>query len=569
MTYRFARQWLAPQWRWFALGTLLSAVSAVAAFGYADITNRATDWLNTGDHRVFTLAPLVIIGLVLVRAVSAYAQVQANNTGVQRATVGVQDALFGSLIRGDYSRLQASASGEFVSQFVNDMTLIREASLRVAANFAKSALTILAAVTFMFTRDWALTLLLLVVYPLAFWPVIRLGDRIRRSSQRAQEQAGSLTALLTEAFQGARTMKAYGLESWQSDRAHGGFVERARLYLKVLRQKAIVDPFLELLGGLALAGLFAFAGWRALSGETSVGELFGIIVAIGIASPEVRALGTMNAAVNEGLAAAARVYAAIDAPNQVRDQPDARPLAGALGAIDFEEVGFGYQAATPVLDSLTFSAAAGETVALVGPSGAGKSTVFNLLLRLYDAETGSIRLDGQDIKAVRLADLRAQFALVSQDAFLFDASLRDNVALGRPGASDADIRDALSAAACEFVEALPGGLDAPAGEGGRNLSGGQRQRIALARALLSGAPVLLLDEATSALDSDSEARIQQALDRLAGRRTILVIAHRLATVRRADRIYVIEGGRVVESGVHAELLESKGVYARLAGAQLT
>lgn len=569
LSSRFVRDWLLPQWKWFGLGTTFAAITAVCAWGYSQILSNATDWMKDGDQRIFTVAPMVIIALVLLRAPAMYWQTQANNRGVQNAVVNLQAALFGGLIEGDFARLQSKASGEYVSQFANDMVLIREAALRVATNLAKSTLTILAAVVFMLMTDWMLTLVLLVVYPIAFAPVVQLGNRVRKNSKRAQEQAGELTSVLNEAFQGARTVKAFGLEGYQKKRAEHGFAERARLYMKVLRSKALVDPFLEMIGGLALAGLFAFAGWRAMSGDLTVGGLVGIIVAIGVASPEIRALGTLNAVVNEGLAAATRIYAVLDEKRSVADKPGATAMGRARGEVTFDDVSFGYGADDVVLRGLTFNVEPGQTVAIVGPSGAGKSTVFSLLMRLYEARGGVVRLDGRDIRDVTLASLRGNIALVSQDAFLFDATLRENIALGRAGASEDEIRAAAKAAACDFIETLPGGWAAMAGEGGRNLSGGQRQRIALARALVSDAPVLLLDEATSALDSESEARIQQALAGLAGQRTIIVVAHRLATVRKADRIFVMETGSVAEAGSHDELLARAGVYARMIQHQLT
>lgn len=565
---RFARDWLLPRWGWFGLGLVFSALTAAAAYAYADITMRAFDWLVAGDARVLTLVPIAVVIATIVRGAALYAQTQVNNVGVQRAVVALQGRLFERLIRGDFARLQAAASGDFVSRFANDMTVVREASLRVTTNLAKSVLTIAGALTFMLSRDWMLTLLLLVIYPIAFWPVVRLGERIRKSSKRSQEQAGELTSLLSEAFQGARTVKAFGLEGFQTERARSGFQERARLYMKILRAKAIVDPFLEMLGGLALAGLFAFAGWRALNGEATAGELVGFITAIGVASPEVRALGTLNAVVNEGLAAVDRVYAVLDAEDRMRDAPDAADAGRAEGRISFVDVTFSYPGGQPVLRGLSLEAPAGATVALVGASGAGKSTVFNLALRLYDPVAGEVRLDGRNVRGLTTASLRRNLSLVSQDAFLFDASIAENIALGRPEALRSDIEAAARDAACDFIDWMPGGLDAQVGENGRALSGGQRQRVALARAVLSDAPVLLLDEATSALDSESETRVQEAIALMKGKRTIIIIAHRLTTVAKADMIYVLEHGRVVEVGSHAQLAATGGPYARLLAHQL-
>jgi subfamily B ATP-binding cassette protein MsbA len=565
---RFVKDWLAPQSGWFLLGALFAAVSAAMAYGYSDITKRAFNALSTKDAVLYPLMG-VMIALVIVRGASLYWQTQANNTGVQRALVKLQDRLFGRLVTGDYARLQAAASGEYVSQFANDMVLVREAALRLATNLAKSTLTILVGLVFLFVTDWQMALLLVVVYPIAFFPVVRLGERIRKSSTRAQEQAGALTSMLGEAFQGSRTMKAYTLEQYQIDRAHAGFLERSRLYMKVLRTRAIVDPFLELVGGIALAGLFAFAGWRVFNGQATPGDLMGIVTTLAYVSPEVRALGTLNSVVGEGLAAADRIYAVLDAKPEVADAPGAKPLSDVKGRLEFENVIFSYPGASPALSGLSFNAEPGRTVAFVGPSGAGKSTIFNLAMRLYDPLSGAIRIDGQDSRAVQLASLRGAMALVSQDAFLFDDTVERNIALGRSGATQAEIAAAARAAACDFISGLPQGPATRVGEGGRNLSGGQRQRVALARALLSQAPILLLDEATSALDSESEAKVQEALAELAGRRTILVIAHRLATVRRADVIHVVEGGRIVESGRHDELAASSGLYSRLAAQQLS
>lgn len=580
-------QWMAKHWKLFGFAALFSVITALAASSYALLVKIGVDWLTDSQEGNQTttvrftdtlsfqwssdmlvwLVPVLIVIAAIVRSSALYLQTILNNSAVQRGLVDVQDALFGRLINGDYARLTSAASGEFVSQFINDMNVIREASLRVATNLVKGVITVLGCLLVMFFADWALALLVLIVYPIAFAPVVRIGEKLRKTAKVAQAQTGEMTALLNEGFQGGRTTKSFNLEDYQNDRAHLGFLERTRLYLKVLRGKAMVDPLLEIVGGVAMAGVFAFTGWRIMSGAATVGDFVGFVAAIGVASPEVRALGTLNAVVNEGVAAAERIYAVLDAKDAVCDAEGASVLSDIKGEVSFKNVSFGY-GEDPVLDGLSFSANAGDTIALVGASGAGKSTVFNILMRLYDVRGGQVSVDGLDIRQVTQASLRNGLSLVSQDAFLFDDTLRANIALGRPGASEADIQAAADAAACDFIRDMPDGLDTRAGEGGRNLSGGQKQRIAIARAILKDAPILLLDEATSALDAASEAKVQEALERLSHGRTTLIIAHRLSTVRAADKIYVMDKGSVVESGKHDELVAKGGEYAKLAKLQL-
>ncbi len=582
---RFASDWMAEHWRLFALGAMFSAITAIAVASYGLMVKTGLDWLSATEHgqsdvkipllnivvpsgKMIWLLPCAVIGFATIRSISLYIQTILNNSAVQKGLVSVQDALFSRLIEGDYKRLTAAASGEFVSQFINDMNLVREAALRIATNLIKGVLTVLACVITMFWYDWALALMVLVVYPIAFAPVVEIGNRLRKVSKAAQQQTGEMTALLNEGFQGGRTSKAFNLEEYQNARAHAGFMERARLYLKVLRSKALVDPLLEIVGGAALAGVFAFTGWRIMNGEATVGDFGGFIAAIGAASPEVRALGTLNAVANEGLAAIERIYAVLDAPDDVADKPNAEKIVDVKGGLEFENVSFSYGDQS-VLNGLNFSAKPGETIALVGPSGAGKSTVFNLALRFFDVSDGSVKLDGADIRDLQRQSLRNQMSLVSQDAFLFDDTIRTNIALGKMDATEVEILAAMDAAACEFVHDLPEGLDTQAGEGGRNLSGGQRQRIAIARAILKNSPILLLDEATSALDAASEAKVQKALENLSKGRTTLIIAHRLSTVRLADKIFVFDQGQVVEEGNHDTLMQNDSVYADLVKLQLS
>lgn len=575
--FRLTTERFKPHWRWFAIGTACAAVTSAAAASYGYLLKLVVEGLEqlAGPDSVAVPSSLWwLIGIIgfaaAVRSLSLYGMTLANNTGVQRAIIDIQTDQFDALTDGDFARLSGDRSGGFVSRFINDVNALRDAGLRLANNLTKGVLTVFGVLVTMFIMDWKLTLVLLLVYPIAFGPVIGLGNRVRRRSKQAQRQIGEVASLLSESFQSARVVKAYGLEDYQKARAKRGFVERSRLFLKVLTDRAAVDPILEITGGLALVGILALTAWRIADGDTSLGNFVGVIGAVAVAAPEVRALGTLNAVAQEGGAAADRVFEITDAKPQIQDRPDARDLESARGSVEFRDVHFAYPDGSQALKGLSFSANPGETVALVGPSGAGKSTIFNMLLRLYDPVSGTVLIDGNDVRSYTEASLRRSTALVAQEALLFDDTVAANIALGRIGARREEIKEAARAAnAHEFILGLPGGYEAPCGEMGRNLSGGQRQRIALARAIIRQAPILLLDEATSALDAESEAKVQSALSEYAKDRTTLVIAHRLSTVRSADRIIVLDDGKVAEEGTHQELIRLGGLYKQLVELQLS
>jgi subfamily B ATP-binding cassette protein MsbA len=481
----------------------------------------------------------------------------------ERTVAAAQRDMFARLIRRDLADLNAVHSGQFVSNFLYDATLMRDGLTQgIAAVFLESV-QLVVYLAYVLVSDWQLGALALIILPGVAWAMERLGGSMRRAATRGMRETGDLSVVLSEAMDGRRIIKAYGLEAHSAARVDARLKSRLATLLKAVRLRAAAAPVTDLFLGAVVSLVLFAAGWQSLHGQITLNAFAGFLTALLLAQQPLRNLSQLWPTASAGIAATDRIFDAIDARPFIVNRPGAGPLVAKGGAVSFRDVSFAYgEAAT--LSGVTLDIPAGKKVALVGPSGAGKSTIFNLLLRFYDTERGAIAVDGQDIHAVTLESLRAAIGVVTQEAVLFDESVADNIALGKPGAALGEIKAAArNAAAHDFIEAMPQGYDTKVGEGGLKLSGGQRQRIAIARAMLRNAPILLLDEATSALDAESERQVQDALSRLMKGRTTIVIAHRLSTVVDADRIYVLERGGVVQSGSHTELMAAGGLYASL------
>ena len=546
---------------------VLTVVMAGTTAIYPVVIDHAFQMFASRDRRILYQIPALVVVVTSVKAAAQYFQ----NVQVQQVVLLVirelQGRMFSHLVHTDLARIEREAPAQLAARFTTDASIIREALTR-AVNGIADAVTVIGLVASMLYLDWVLSLIAAALYPLAAVPIQRLGKKIRRASGGMQERMGETAALLNESFAQARTVRAYRLEDSETHRAEAAFTQLYRALLRMTKGRARVDPVLEVLGGAAVAAVIGFAGWRAAIGSNTLGNFTGFVAALLIASRPLRALGSLNAAVQEGLAGLVRVFRVIDEEPRIVDAPGAVPLPAGRGRVQFRDVCFVYPDGRAGLRGLSFVAEPGRTVALVGPSGAGKSSAISLIPRLHDVTSGAVGIDGADVRDVRLASLRDAIAYVGQDTLLFDDTIAANIRMGRPDASEREIEEAAAAAAAaDFIAALPEGYATRVGPGGQRLSGGQRQRVALARALLRNPRILLLDEATSALDTESEVAVQAALARLRQGRTTIVIAHRLSTVRDADLVVAMADGRAVEQGTHAELLEHDGLYARLVRSQ--
>jgi subfamily B ATP-binding cassette protein MsbA len=552
---------------WLSMAGAALCMIAVAA------TTAATAWLmDPVVNEVFVernrdmlwLVGGAVLATFVVKSFASYFQEALLSLVGLRVIADMQNRLFRHLIGHDVALIQSRHSGALLSHFTYDINAMRNAVSNALVGIGRDTLSIIFLVAVMFYQEWLLACISLVAAPLTILPIQRLGKRMRRVSGQTQDEMGLLTTSLSQAFQGIRVIKAYGMEAWESRRVAAQVASILRLTYRAARVRAATQPIIDAFGGLAVAAVIVYGGFRVIDGHTTAGAFFSFIAAVLMAYQPMRALAKVAPALQEGLAAAERVFGLLDRPSGLPTPTEPKPVPRVAGEVRFEDVVFSYGEGQPALRGLSLAAAAGRVTALVGPSGAGKSTVFNLIPRFYDAESGTVTVNGVDVREADTEELRRAIALVSQEVVLFDDTVINNIRYGRLDATDEEVFAAARAAAADvFIAGLADGYQTVVGEHGLRLSGGQRQRIAIARALLRNAPVLLLDEATSALDTESERQIQDALSVLMQGRTTLVIAHRLSTVMHADMIHVFDGGRVVESGDHASLLRQGGLYARL------
>ena len=553
-----------------ALALACAAVVAACSAALAWVLEPAVNELMVARRReLLWLVPLGLSAIALVRAAAQIGQAWSVNR-VGHSVVGdLQVRLFGTLVRADLARLRSAHTGSYVSSVLYDAGLIREAATVGVVNYTQNALTVLGAFVVMLLQDWTLTLIVLVAFPIVGWVIGRFSRATKAAATGAMAETSALSTAVMESLDGVKIVKIDTREAFEEQRVAEVVARRQGHVIRGANLRAAAAPVTELITALVASAVIAYAGWRAIGGGMNVGEFFSFFGALLMASQSLRQLANLQTVISEGLTAAARVFAALDVAPEVRESARARRMTGGRYTVRLEGVGFAYaESDAPALRDVSLEASRARVTALVGPSGGGKSTILNLIPRFYDPGVGRVTIDGADVRDLTLSSLRGAIALVTQEPFLFDDTVRANIAYARPEATAAEVEAAAKAAAAHaFITALPQGYDTPVGEAGARLSGGQRQRIAIARAFLKNAPILLLDEATSALDPESEAQVQAALERLMSGRTVLMIAHRLATVRRADIIYVVDQGRIVESGDNDALVRAGGLYARLAQGQ--
>nr|WP_314430316.1 ABC transporter ATP-binding protein [uncultured Brevundimonas sp.] len=524
-------------------------------------------------ERALLFIPLAIVAVALARTLASLGQAALVNRLGHGIVGDIQVRLFAAMIRADLARLRSQHSGAFVSSVLFDANLVREAFTTGVVNYTQHALTLVAVIASMAFIDWRLTLIVLLGVPAVSLIMRRFGKKTRKAARGAMTETENLSTALMENLDGVRLIKIENREAAEEARVAEVVARRQRHIIKGADARAFAGPSSDLVAMGVVAAVMAYAGFRAQSGDMTVGGFAAFIGLLLAAGQSLRQVTNLATVMSEGLTAARRLFTALDIEPEIREAADAADLPDGPLTVALDHVSFAYDTtretgAPPTLSDVSISVKPGETIALVGPSGGGKSTILSLLPRFYDVTAGAVTVNGQDIRELKLHSLRERIALVTQEPFLFDDTIAANIAYGRKGASAEQIIEAArSAAAHDFIAALPEGYATRVGEAGMRLSGGQRQRIAIARAFLKDAPILLLDEATSALDTESETLVQAALERLMHGRATLLIAHRLSTVQNADRIYVIEAGRVVEQGAHAALVKKGGLYARLARQQ--
>lgn len=556
---------VAPYWRVFGLGIFATVVVAATEPALPALLKPLLDGVFVArDNTVILWTPAIILGLFMIRGVAEYVAQYAIGWIGSRVVMDLRNLMFRKLLELPATYYENQPSGHLVSKLTYDVTQVASAGTSVLTAIFKDTLVIIGLVSWMLWLNWKLTLLAVVMAPVIIGIVRAISIRLRNSSRDVQRSMGDMTQVLHEAIDGHKVVKLFGGQQYEAARFDAEANNVRRFLMKQVAAAAASVPLVQFIAAAALAVIVYLATRQTHGDAVTVGAFVSFIAAMLMLTAPLKRITNVNEPLQRGLAAAESVFALIDHEGEA--DPGTMTLGRARGALRFEDVSFSYDGSTsPALVAIDLDIAPGETVALVGASGAGKTTLANLVPRFYRPTRGRILLDGHDLGTLRLASLRGNIALVSQDIVLFNDTLAANIAYGLADkASPEEIAAAAEAAhAMEFIQQMPEGLGTKIGENGVKLSGGQRQRLAIARALLKNAPVLVLDEATSALDAESERHVQAALEALMRNRTTIVIAHRLSTIERADRIIVLDAGRVVETGTHRELLDREGAYAKL------
>ena len=558
---RLWHDWMRPQWTLLLAAMLTTLVVAGTQGAYAKLIQLVMAAFESGDASAAWWAPVAVIALTSIGATAQYIKDIATAQAINRMETELRKAMFARLVGTDLAKLQTEAPAGLAARFSSDIGVVGRAIASTLGGIT-GILTIVFTFGVMISIDLSLTLAIFAIFLIAVIPVNIIGRRLKKLSRRTQMQVATMSSQVTEGLAGIRMARTYRLEEPLAENADMVFERLFGLRIKQIRWQARISPLMEVLLGLAVAMLLVMVARRMSAGTITIADFTGLLTGLGIVTGPARRIGGTYAVVMQGRAALDRVFMLFDVENTITDGE--REMDRVEGAIRYERVSFAYPDGHVALREIDIDIPPGKRVAFVGRSGAGKSTVFNLLPRLYDPTEGRILIDGVDIRDMTLASLRDQIAVVSQDSVLLTGTVAENIGFGRRSASRAEIEAAASAAAADtFIRALPQGYDTPVTPTEQSFSGGERQRLSIARAMLRDAPILLLDEPTSALDAESEAQIRLGLDRLAHGRTTLVIAHRLATVLDADMIVVMDQGRVVERGTHAELLAAEGIYADL------